>query len=85
MLLGPCDFTSLCFATSPAAMGSASSQFFQSLFSSSRAIGEPIVLPCLIPELQQVQSETLVRVLEVELEDGSVVVVPRANIEMIEQ
>ena len=39
----------------------------------------------LIPELQQVQSETWVRVLEVEFNDGSVVTVPRANIEMIEE
>lgn len=39
----------------------------------------------LIPELQIVQSETKVRVLEVEFEDGSVAIVPRANIEMIEE
>jgi hypothetical protein len=39
----------------------------------------------LIPELQQVQSETWVRVLEVEFGDGTVAVVPRANIEMIEE
>ncbi|MDQ3023215.1 MAG: hypothetical protein M3R04_02335 [bacterium] len=39
----------------------------------------------LIPELQKVQSETLVRVLEVEFGDGKVAVVPRANIEMIEE
>lgn len=38
----------------------------------------------LIPELQVVESETKVRVLEVELDDGEVVVVPRANIEIIE-
>jgi hypothetical protein len=38
----------------------------------------------LIPELTVVESETKVRVLEVELRDGTVVVVPRANIEMIE-
>lgn len=39
----------------------------------------------LIPELQKVESETMVRVLEVEFADGSVVTVPRANIEMIEE
>lgn len=39
----------------------------------------------LIPELQIVQSETKVRVLEVEFADGSCAVVPRANIEMIEE
>jgi hypothetical protein len=39
----------------------------------------------LIPELQQVQSETWVRVLEVEFNDGTVATVPRANIEMIEE
>ncbi len=39
----------------------------------------------LIPELTVVESETKVRVLEVQLDDGQVVVVPRANIEMIEE
>ena len=39
----------------------------------------------LIPELQIVQSETKVRVLEVEFGDGTTAVVPRANIEMIEE
>lgn len=39
----------------------------------------------LVPELMVVESETKVRVLEVELDDGTVVVVPRANIEMIEE
>jgi len=39
----------------------------------------------LIPELMVVESETRVRVLEVELDDGTVAVVPRANIEMIEE
>lgn len=38
----------------------------------------------LIPELTQVESETMVRVLEVEFDDGEKVIVPRANIEMIE-
>ena len=38
----------------------------------------------LIPELTKVESETMVRVLEVEFPGGEVVVVPRANIEMIE-
>ena len=39
----------------------------------------------LIPELVVVESETKVRVLEVEFDDGSKAVVPRANIEMIEE
>jgi hypothetical protein len=39
----------------------------------------------LIAEPQVVESETKVRVLEVEFEDGTVAVVPRANIEMIEE
>jgi len=38
----------------------------------------------MIPELQVVQSETKVRVLEVEFDDGSRAIIPRANIEMIE-
>ncbi len=38
----------------------------------------------MIPELTVVQSETKVRVLEVEFVDGTTAVVPRANIEMIE-
>ncbi len=36
-------------------------------------------------ELQQVHSESMVRVVNVELEDGSVVTVPRANVEIIEE
>ncbi|MCH7471613.1 hypothetical protein IIA79_01485 [bacterium] len=39
----------------------------------------------LVSELQVVQSETKVRVLEVEFADGSTAIVPRANIEMIEE
>lgn len=35
-------------------------------------------------ELRQVESETWVRILEAHLEDGRVVVVPRANVEIIE-
>ena len=38
----------------------------------------------MIPELTVVESETKVRVLEVEFLDGTTAVVPRANIEMIE-
>jgi hypothetical protein len=38
----------------------------------------------MIPELQVVQSETKVRVLEVEFDDGTRAIIPRANIEMIE-
>jgi hypothetical protein len=39
----------------------------------------------LIPELMVVESETKVRVLEVEFPDGSTAIVPRANTEMIEE
>jgi len=39
----------------------------------------------MIPELQIVESETKVRVLEVAFDDGTTAVVPRANIEMIEE
>jgi hypothetical protein len=39
----------------------------------------------MIPELQIVESETKVRVLEVEFDDGTVAILPRANIEMIEE
>jgi hypothetical protein len=38
----------------------------------------------MIPEPQVVQSETKVRVLEVEFEDGTTAIVPRANVEMID-
>jgi hypothetical protein len=36
------------------------------------------------PELQEVESETLVRVLKARLEDGREVTIPRANVEIIE-
>jgi len=36
------------------------------------------------PELQKVESETLVRVLEIEFENGVKAIVPRANVELIE-
>lgn len=45
------------------------------------ALGTVIGLP---PELQQVESETYVRVLVAQLEDGRSVTVPRANVELIE-
>lgn len=38
----------------------------------------------MIPEPQVVESETKVRVLEVEFEDGTTAIVPRANVEMID-
>jgi len=37
------------------------------------------------PELQTLETESKARVLEAELEDGRLVVVPRANVEMIEE
>lgn len=46
------------------------------------AIGKVVSLPV---ELQQVESKSYVRVLTVELEDGRVVSVPRANVEIIEE
>jgi hypothetical protein len=46
------------------------------------AIGNVTNLPV---ELQTVETESDVRVLEVELEDGNRVIVPRANVEMIEE
>ena len=45
-------------------------------------IGAVASLP---PELQTVESETKVRVLGVRFEDGSIAVVPRANVEIIEE
>jgi len=35
-------------------------------------------------ELTKVESETLVRVLEAEFEDGTRMIIPRANVEVIE-
>ena len=35
------------------------------------------------PELRKMESETKVRVAEIEFEDGTVEIVPRANLEMI--
>jgi len=35
-------------------------------------------------ELTKVESETLVRVLEAEFENGTKIIVPRANVEVIE-
>jgi len=46
------------------------------------AIGKVVDLPV---ELQKVESESYVRVLNVELEDGRVVTIPRANVEIIEE
>ena len=46
------------------------------------AIGTVVRLPV---ELQQLESESYVRVLDVELDDGTVVTVPRANVEIIEE
>lgn len=45
------------------------------------AIGKVMSLPV---ELQQVETGSNVRVLEAELEDGRIVVIPRANVEIIE-
>jgi len=45
-------------------------------------IGKVVSLPV---ELQEINTKSYVRVLEVELEDGRVVTVPRANVEIIEE
>jgi hypothetical protein len=45
-------------------------------------IGRVSALP---PELQQIESGARVRVLEVQFEDGARAVVPRANVELIEE
>jgi hypothetical protein len=46
------------------------------------SLGEVIDLP---NELQKMESETMVRVLGVRLGDGREVMLPRANVEMIER
>ena len=46
------------------------------------AIGRIESLP---PELQQLESESLVRVMTIRLEDGRLVTVPRANVEIMEE
>jgi hypothetical protein len=46
------------------------------------AIGEVHSLPV---ELQQLESESMVRVVNIELDGGRVVTVPRANVEIIEE
>jgi len=35
-------------------------------------------------ELQEIESESSVRMIDIELEDGSKVIVPRANVKIIE-
>ncbi|RKZ00379.1 MAG: hypothetical protein DRQ10_04345 [Candidatus Hydrothermota bacterium] len=45
-------------------------------------IGKVTALP---PELQEIETEAKVRVLEVELDDGKRVIIPRANVEIIEE
>lgn len=46
------------------------------------AIGKVVALPV---ELQKIETEALVRVLQVELEDKQIVALPRANVEIIEE
>lgn len=46
--------------------------------------GRLVRVVSLPPELQKIKTESYVRVVEVELEDGRRVVVPRANVEIIE-
>ena len=44
------------------------------------SVGKVKSLP---PELQKMESETMVRVAEIEFEDGTIEIIPRANLEMI--
>lgn len=46
------------------------------------AIGKVVALPV---ELKKIETEALVRVLQVELEDKTIVALPRANVEIIEE
>jgi len=50
----------------------------------SNALARAGAVVSLPVELQEVESESSVRVIEIELEDGSRVIVPRANVEVIE-
>ena len=45
-------------------------------------IGTVVALP---PELQKIETEAMVRVLQVQFDDGTRVTVPRANVEIIEE
>ena len=45
-------------------------------------LGKVSALP---PELQKLESESAARVLEVEFADGSKAIIPRANVEMLEE
>jgi len=45
-------------------------------------IGRVTALP---PELQKLETEAMVRVLEVEFDDGTRATIPRANVELIEE
>ncbi len=45
-------------------------------------IGTVVALP---PELQKIETEAMVRVLEVQFDDGTRITVPRANVEIIEE
>ena len=45
-------------------------------------LGRIVALP---PNLQRVETESMVRVLEVELDNGRIVTIPRANVELIEE
>ncbi len=46
------------------------------------SLGKVVGLP---PELKKIETEAKVRVLEVELEDGTRITLPRANVEMLEE
>ena len=45
-------------------------------------LGKVVALP---PELKEIETGAKVRVLDVELEDGTRVTMPRANVEMLEE
>jgi hypothetical protein len=55
-----------------------------------RIIREPYfghlgIVVSLPPELQKIETESAVRILQVELEEGEIVTIPRANVEIIEE
>jgi transcription antitermination factor NusG len=75
---------------SAAAQGSADSTAVSEIGDIVRCIREPFFgrlgkIKRMVPELMVVESETKVRVLEVEFTDGTTATVPRANIEAIEE
>jgi hypothetical protein len=44
-------------------------------------LGEVMSMP---PELRELETEAMVRVLEAKFDDGTIAIIPRANVELIE-